>query len=692
MKKLFALSISLGLSAVSFDGMAEARLVDMSSEESPYQIQLSTAVNKANRQDYYGNASAFIPLLQNHDWVLFSEIGQQQSFYKGSVSSVDIGLRWLTPSGEHLLGVHGGYDYQISTENNAFQIASVGAEWRSERWHVYGNAYLPITKRVIEANYHQWRLEPDPTNVGFHNVYQVQGQEKALSGYEGNVAYQFWQRFNASVAVGAYRYSATDVKTIKGTQATLQFDVFNAFRDGGKAHFLNQISIESGFQHDNIYKTNWYSGVKFVFNLGKAQRLTGLQPYMQYGVERYKGTLLRPNDNVPLTLFTNADGTALTIAQVSNQTQLSSAIDNNADVIAIHGAINDVETLVLKPGQVLTGGDYTLSNGVNVQAGSGGALSAQTDQDLIRVSQNNRIENIALSVGGYNSAITNLANSRVVTGVTGSGIGNLTIDNVTIATAEKAQGVSSTMAAVYVFINDASQDSSLTVTNSQFSFGAANNNTGVYANVQNGALQTSITNNTMTFASGSTNMEGILLQTFARNGDSLITASDLSHNTFTFANGSSNSGVAVFASRNDTSSDYNSQVNITNLHNNKVVMGSGNSNNGFKFQVGASTQQNNSINVDSFIANTASFAGGNNVAGVNTQTLTGVGSVVLRNVINNLFTLPDGSNNYGFNLLASEFGASYITVHVGNNGVGLGPSNHGASVNLGSSEYVKVYP
>lgn len=692
MKKQLALTASLGLSLMSFDGMAEARSADVYAEDSPYQIQFSTGASKANRTKYFGNVTAFMPLLQSRDRVLFSEIGQQQSFNKGSVSSIDVGLRWLTESGQHLFGVHTGFDYQQSDAFNVYDVINVGAEWRTERWHVTGNAYLPLTQSHNEASFHQWRLEPDANSAGFHNVYQLAGQEKSLAGYEGNVGYQFWQRFNASLSVGGYRYSATDVKTIKGSRVQLQFDVFNAFRDGGKASFLNRITFESGFQHDNIYKTNWYSGVKFVFNLGKVQRLSGLQPYMQYGVDRTKGTLIRHNDDAGLSLFNKADGTPLTIAQVGNQAQLSHAIDNNADVIAVQGAIEDVETLVLKPNQILTGGAYTLSNGIELQPGHAGSLTALTDQDLIRVSRNNKIDNISLKVGGNNAAITNLADSRVTTDVVGTSIGDLSIDNVNITMGSDTTKLT-LMAAVNVLLNDASQDSNLSVTNSQFSFAAATNNIGIYALVEAGSLQTTITKNTMAFAKGNNN-EGILLYTQARTADAKIWAHDISNNSITFGDGGGNAGIQLLSSRGiDSALKYAADITVTKMYNNKVMMGNGNNNNGYFFQASSPiTGEKTTLTVNSFIANSATFAGGNNVAGVNTDPGIGNGHLVLRDVLNNHFIMPeDGSDNYGFYLKNGSDASTSVTVYVGDNGVSLSDANHGATLNPAPRGNVDIY-
>lgn len=684
MKKQLALTASIGLGLMSFDGMAEVRATEMVADDSPYQIQFSTGASKANRSEYYGSVSAFMPLLQRYDRVLFGEIGRQQSFYKGSVSSVDVGLRWLTENAKHLFGVHTGFDYQQSNEFNVYDVVNVGAEWRTARWHVTGNAYLPLTKSRNETNFHQWRLEPDANSAGFHNVYQLAGQEKALAGYEGNVGYQFWQKFNASLYVGGYRYSASDVKTIKGSRVQLQFDVFNAFRDSGKAHFLNRITFESGFQHDNIYKTNWYSGVKFVFNLGKVQRLRGLQPYMQYGVDRTKGTLIRHNDDADLNLFNKADGTPLTIAQVSNQAQLSHAIDNNADVIAVQGAIKDLDTLHLNPDQVLTGGAYTLGNGVTFQPGYAGSLKSKSGHDLIQVSRNNTIENINLYVEGYSAAITNAE---------GVSVGDLNIDHVNIAM-DKDTDTINIRSAINILLKDGSQDSNLSVTNSQFNVSAASYNAGIYAIVEDGSLQTNIANNTMTFAT-SNNNQGIVLYTQARTGSANILAHEISNNNFTFGDGDANSGVQLLSSRMiDATLKYAADITVSKMYNNQVVMGHGNYNNGYQMQAFSPvTGEKTTLNVNSFIANGASFAGGKNLYGINTDPgLFGNGHLILRNVLNNHFTfLSGGDDHYGFYLKNGTGPSTSVAVYVGGNGVSLSDANHGATVNPEPRGNVEIY-
>ena len=123
-------------------------------------------------------------------------------------------------------------------------------------------------------------------------------------------------------------------------------------------------------------------------------------------------------------------------------------------------------------------------------------------------------------------------------------------------------------------------------------------------------------------------------------------------------------------------------------------MGTGNNNNGYFFQAASAiTGEKTTLYVNSFITNSASFVGGTSLAGVNTDPgIFGNGQLTLRNVLNNRFTLPTGSNNYGFNVTGSSDPTSSVVVYVGDNGVSLSAANHNATLNPAPRGNVDIYP
>lgn len=630
-----------------------------------------------------------VPILQWDSRVLLAQVGQQLDDTVTN-TSLDFAYRQMNHNQSVMWGVYGGFDYQKSKKDNYFSHLSAGAELRTERWHTYSNVYVPMSKAVNEADFHAWELQPTTDGNGFHNVLQKQGQEKAMLGVDGAVGFTFLPKYNARFYLGGFHYQATDVKSISGPRAILEVDMYNAVQQGSKQSFLERVTFQGVAQHDKINNGDLYAGITFVFNIGHKKNLTGMQQYMMYQLPRQYGTQVRPNDNAPLKLFNKADGTPLTIAQVSNETQFDNAIAKNADVIAVQGSITGLDTKILNVGQDLTGGDYTLGNGITLGVGSSGILGAATGQDLIQVSRNNIIEDITLNADAGNSVIVNDLSSS---------IGNVTINNVTANTG------------IDFLINDAGTDNNLIVTNNTFTMGDVSNKNMIYTRLNSGVGTFDFSGNKITMGNGGTNNAiyftlkpdggttatatintdantiamgagnsnvGIQLETSPKNATvntANLTISSVDNNTIDLAGGTGNYAIFV-----DTISTNTSRANVVvdSIQNNNITINSGFQSGGIYIDM-AHQNADAEVVVNNIINNRVNMVSGNQMYGIWFETQGFVkNKLTINTIYGNTLLSPDGSNNYGFRLDAGSL--STIIVNVNKDTLGLRAANGNASL------------
>lgn len=647
-----------------------------------------------------------VPIWQRDNRVLLTQVSQQVDDFLTN-SSIDIAYRQMNDNQSAMWGVYSGFDLQRTKKDNHFKHVSVGAEFRTARWHTYSNVYIPVSKPVTESDYHQWQLQPTTDGSGFHNVLQKQGEEKAMLGVDASVGYTFLPKYNARFYLGGYHYQAKDVKTINGPRAVLELDLYNSVQNGSRQSFLERITFQGVAQYDKINYGDMYAGVTFVFNIGHKKNLTGMQQYMMYQLPRQYGTEIRPNDNAPLTLYRKANGNPLTIAQVTNEAQFDNAITNNADVIAVQGSITDLDTKILNADQDLTGGQYTLGNGVTLDVGSSGALTAATGQDLIQVTRNNLIENITLNA--------DLANNVIVNDLSSS-IGTVTINNVTANTG------------INFLINDAGTDTNLTVKNSRFintddvsnknmlfvrlnsgegeftfndntvTVGNGNLNNGIYVSIgpDGGTTATatvhSIDGNTITMGRGNNN-NGIQVETVPVNATENIanlTINSISNNTIAINSVSGNvgnSGIFVEAVNSFTTQ---SNITINKVQGNNITIADGSQSSGLYFLL-TSFAENGSLTVNNIINNTVNFTSGSQMRGVYASVGGTTGTLSLNTVYGNNLSSPSGGvNNYGF-LFEADSGMN-LNVDVNRNGLSLTEANTFAGISKIGSGTITILP
>lgn len=690
MKRVLKLSTLLSFSCLPLVGEAEVRPVNSIVDNSPYQMQVFTSVVKENSSDGHVSGAALIPLLQTRDSLFYTQIGRQQGFKIAAVTSTNLGLRWLTDQQSMMWGVYGGYDYQQTENNNVYHTFSLGAEWRTERWHIYTNGYLPTSRKnkSIVADNIQAQLSADTDANGLYTIdlnhQYTERYEEAMRGIDANVGYTFWKAINAQVYLGVYSYRANHVASQKGSRAQLNFDLYNAYKNNSPSDILNRVTFESMVQYDKTNKTSWYAGLKFVFDLnpkravGRFSRLNTMQQYMQYEIPRSVGTRV---DSYDVTAQVsgkhyNSAGQLFTVAKVSSESAFDDAITNNADVIAVQGHINNMSTKALNDGQVVTGGEHTLTNGATLTLGNAGQLTASTGRDTLRVGKNNRIENIILNADSGQYVIANNLNTSV---------GTLAIANVTAN------------AGMQVVIKNGSTDSVVNVTGSNFTLPLVDNLVAIYMSVEAGTLQTSLTNNRITILGrereedNGNGRRGIFLYSFsASDVGSTIRVNALNDNIINIGDGNNYNGIRFNSSDNN---EYVANLYIDQLKNNTITFGNGDSNTGITFIASSGGEQGQVI-ANNIINNNIRFSSGSMLSAFNLVAnsfgVNGRGLLTLNTVYGNAAEVPNSTGelpyelNYDFKLTAGnpiDVTDDKITIKVNYQNQSLAAANNNATVN-----------
>jgi hypothetical protein len=656
--RLSSTTIGFLLGCFSFSGQAEVSAAESMANGKPYRAQLINSTFAQTPGNSFNQTILWLPLWQHVDKVGYLQFNLRNEFHGVQNLGANVGYRWLNPENSQLFGLHTGYSQQRSDLNHTFQQVSAGAEFRTIDWHAYGNIYLPISKAKRETSYDSWQVKPANDAFGFYNVMTTQGMEKALQGVDANIGYTFWNAFNARLYVGGYRYSASDVRTVAGPRVQFMFDFYNAFDRYQHSSFPSKITFNALFQDDRVHRNNWYAGITFSFTLGKQQALSGLRQYMQVEAPQNPEIMFRPNDTASASVYTNADGSPLTIGYADTASDLDNAVNNNAGVIAVRGSLDNLGTIKLNDNQVLTGGAYTLSNGVSLDLGNNGQLTAVTGQDLIQVAHNNHIENISLNAdGGQHVIVNDLIKS--------SGYGKLTVNNVTANAGIKLQ------------VADASIDNNLIFTNNTFALPALSNQNAVSVSLNSGTSHFNISDNHISFGAGGNN-NGIELSSDFAGGNRSFLVDKIDNNSISFGDGTQNTGVA--ASLRDLDG-IQATMTLSSLQNNTISFGDGDKNYGVNVTVSSVTGKG-VLTLNAFNNNAVSYGtGNNNVAYSFTAGYTlADGAIILNGVANNQASFAAGNDNYGFQLLAGIDPDDQITVNVNQGQQGLAAANNNMSV------------
>lgn len=597
-------------------GMAEdSRQNDDASPTYHGFVDTGVFLNKSdNDTDLSGQADVFVPIYQDKQHLLFTDIRGALHGAPNKEGSIGLGYRQIVDDW-WLFGVYGFFDIEQTAQDNTFYQASIGGEWKTEHWQVTAHGYLPLgedTKAVQSWNVAETRV--DPADPIYQNIWTQAGEEVAMSGFDSEVAYTISDDYPISFHLGGYYFAADGVDTVAGPRGRVVWKIANPFhmRDPFWQAILPEVRLEFQAQWDKPRGTDIYAGVRMRFAFGDNTALKGIQARMVDPIYRGEGVVSGRSQQTQWQRYDKSGGDAYRVLNFNDISQTSNI--SGADIIAVQGSVT-VPQIDLQADQIITGGQYSFTNNNQafaIQLGQAGELIAQSG-DILNLASNNQIYHLTLTGGGISS-------SAVIKhpGLANTSFGDLVIDGVNIKDGRVALQLDGTGndPATLTFTNNTIEssvgllantgmvdirvlDSSLVVnklSNNRF-FGAADNgallrlhneavsstssltiaqvNDNFFAGIagtasamvfsNNAALGgtasmtvNSISNNKGYFVSG-TSESAIRLENSSGGGIATMTINNLTYNSFAFDFANNNQGITVLA--NDSGGTNLLQIN-----------------------------------------------------------------------------------------------------------------------------------
>jgi len=406
-----------------------------------------------------GRATAFVPFWQDLDSLAFVRFGADTG-HRNTDNDFNLGFGYRTKiDSEWILGAFAGFDSSQTEFNHTFNQFSFGIEAMSADWDIRANAY--IAKKDNRAIGDKFQLYIHDTTIAI-----LQGQEAALSGFDGEVGYRVFNTDSTDVRVfaGAYTFHHADVDTagvgtnfnfpyhdLTGPKLRAEVNVFDLDMLGPQS----RLSIEGQVSHDNVHHTSEYIGATLRIALGDpsgagAQTLDDLDRRMADPVRRNDNVLTQWQFNKPEpviiynstltskptnTLYYAEQKSGAGVGSYADQTTIQDATTRggagkNAFIVLTDagGSTIDATGTTVQSGETLTGAGTFKVRGANstfpvfthdFAPGSGPVSLSTTSGNVLNLSGDANIANLSI-VGPF------------VDGIYGANVGNVNISNVTI--------------------------------------------------------------------------------------------------------------------------------------------------------------------------------------------------------------------------------------------------------------------
>lgn len=254
----------------------------------PY-FELGGAKYFNQKSSVAGIYDLFIPLLQNDNQLLFTDLRIFDRSGNSSEGNLHLGYRKLYPDTRKVFGIYGAFDCKRSDKRNDFKQLTLGFEYWHNRWFMGGNVYKPIgeTKKSIGE------IQTRELRIAGRNITEIKTTneycEKALSGIDAEVGYAITESLTSYA--GGYYFSSSDTDTITGPKIRLTYDYKKP--TGRILGILDGISIEAGAQHDKPRGNTAYIGIKFKVGLTNFEKNSNIS-----GFERHMVELVRRDPDV----------------------------------------------------------------------------------------------------------------------------------------------------------------------------------------------------------------------------------------------------------------------------------------------------------------------------------------------------------------------------------------------------------
>lgn len=197
----------------------------------------------------YGGIEGVLPLSQNGTSLTFADLKfklGQNGTYEGNLGA---GHRFLTDSKQWALGFYGAWDHRKSSNDNAFNQLTVGAEALSDSMDFRFNYYYPLTDRALLGLGNNYNFED------FH-IYQSGIWEEAMRGFdvEAGVLLPVSDKWETRAYAAYYNFEGKDIAP--------QMD---GWRVRLEVRPTNNIAVSLSHQQDDMFDNQTSLEMRYTF-------------------------------------------------------------------------------------------------------------------------------------------------------------------------------------------------------------------------------------------------------------------------------------------------------------------------------------------------------------------------------------------------------------------------------------------
>ncbi|MDO9125810.1 MAG: inverse autotransporter beta domain-containing protein, partial [Parvibaculum sp.] len=319
-----------------------------------------------------GEATAFVPLLQNERGLLFADVKGKLFSESVKEGNFALGYRRMTEQGWNL-GAWGGYDIRESETGNTFGQVAFGLEALSVDYDARLNGYVPTSDPKAGGGLTTIELAGS-------QILMTGGREVPLWGVEGELGWRVpleslgadAERNEFRVYAGGYRFDDRELsKPVQGPRVRAEWRINDAIP--GLAG--SRLSFETSFQHDSYRDGQWEAGFRLRIPLFAGDAPKNLAPIER----RMTEALVRDTDIVTVPSKTEKVADALTGVTFDRVER----VDGSGDLEATALAAGANSLIIVDGGNGDVAGAWILGDQTIAGAGSSLALRGVSSGTLV---------------------------------------------------------------------------------------------------------------------------------------------------------------------------------------------------------------------------------------------------------------------------------------------------------------------
>lgn len=319
-----------------------------------------------------GEGGLFIPVWQNEDTLLFTDLRTRFDNNSSNEGNFGLGLRKQI-NNDWIIGGYGFYDSRKTPSGNHFDQATLGAEAMSENMEFRINGYLPeATKKAAGSVSYTASVSGSNLQISTYSA----PKERALPGVDVEVGRKFdipgdWTFW---AYAGGYHFDAPNYDNVTGPRGRIEVSYDDVPYFGTGSRFT--LGVEA--QYDSVRDTQEFAIARLRIPFSSFSNNKKSTPKLDALDKRMTSRIYRDVDIVSGEQAAQLESTETATATLASGTKVSSfttidATDNiSADITAAGankliildgsaGTINTATRVLPPAGQTIVGGGTTIT-------------------------------------------------------------------------------------------------------------------------------------------------------------------------------------------------------------------------------------------------------------------------------------------------------------------------------------------